>query len=173
MSCCFGPGGTRPGWVIVRLWYLFAMHGDARAGVGGLRAMRDLLLVAVLLACVLVELLWPQVTSVRADTRDSDELMLEALDGGSIHGTSGPSLGDFFGIRPTAGDALEDGSSLNALAGLATYARSHAFSGFDPAPRAKSQRTDDSLAAQPSSPVPNRQGRLDRRADSATSTIHH
>jgi hypothetical protein len=97
--------------------------------------MRDLLLVVVLVAWLLVELLWPQLTSVKADTRDPYILILDASGAGPVHEFDNSPRSNFFGVRHTTSDGLAEGSSLNVQADSAAHARTAAFSVFGHTPR--------------------------------------
>ena len=136
--------------------------------------MRDLLLVVALVAGLLVELLWPQLTSVKADTRDPYELILDASGAGPVHEFDNSPMSNFFRVRHATSDGLAEGSSLNALAGSAAHARTAAFSVFGQTPRTNGQQRGGSVDGQsPASFASSHRDRPGRRADSGTSMIHH
>lgn len=147
---------------------------NVSACVDGLRAMRDLLLVVALVAWLLVELLWPQLTSVKADTRDPYILILDPSGAGPVHEFDHSPMSNFFGVRHATSDAPADGNPINALADFAAGARTSAFSAFGHTPRTIGQRTGESSGGQPPPSIASsHRDRPGRRADSGTSTIRH
>lgn len=72
--------------------------------------MRDLLALGVLVTCLLIELMYPVLTNVRAAWRDFSEVMLDVSDAHSVQAPPSSPIADLFRF----GDAEGDGSALTA-----------------------------------------------------------
>lgn len=144
------------------------------ACVHWLLVMRDLFLVVALVLCLLVELVWPQVTSVKATTHGPYDLILDASGGNLAHESPSSPISGFFPIRNSTNDVLAGGSLLTTPTESATHVGTSAFSIFSETPRTDGEQTGGPLGGQRSAPsASNHRDRPDRPADSATSMIHH
>jgi hypothetical protein len=147
----------------------FFYLGKKPSGVGGLRAMRNWFLVMALVALLLVEVLWPQSPSVKADSRYPNDVILDAMGGEPVaeRSISRFLLGQDGEIEETA-----DGGHLNALIDAATHSRTYASSIFGYA-----QGLDGNLAGALqrgeafASSNSNRQARQEKHADSGRGKI--
>lgn len=136
--------------------------------------MRDWLLVVALVALLLVELLSSRSTSVEAKTREPDELIAAAMGGSTVREPASSPISAFFQARGASSDVVADRSALNAVAEFAARARTYAISSFAQPYPTRGQEASDSLGGQPSAGfASSHRDRPGRRADSATSMIHH
>jgi len=140
--------------------------------------MRDWLLVVGLLIALVtwiaVELLPPQLGSVPTDLSESEELITETLGGSTGHESSDSHLLAFFQGRSGPSGAVADSSSLKSVAEFAAHARAYARHSFGLASHMQVLETSGSRGGQPSATLASsHRDRPGRRADSATSTIHH
>ncbi len=140
--------------------------------------MRDWLLVVALVVAlvtwVVVELLSPQLGSVPADLSESEELITEALGGSTGHESSDSPLFAFFQGRSGPSGTVADSSSLKSVADFAAHARGYASHSFGLASQMQVLETSGSGGGQPPATLASsHRDRPGRRADSATSMIHH
>ena len=148
--------------------------GEERRRVGGLCAMRNWFFVMALVALLLVEVMWPQLPSVKVDSSYPNDVILDAMGGDALSKPadsyiSGFLLGQDGGIEEAA-----DGGHLNALIDGATHSRTYASSifgyalGMDGNLAGALQRGEAFASSKAS-----RQGKQDKHADSAPSKTYH
>lgn len=133
--------------------------------------MRNWFLVVALVAWLLVEVLWPQLPSVKAGSSYPNDVILDAIGGGPAtdRSISGFLLGQDGGIEETAA-----GGHLNALIDASTHSRTYASSIFGYAlgingNLAGAFQRGEAFASSDAS----RQAKRDKHADSAPSKTRH
>ena len=92
-------------------------------------AMRDWLVVAAILGCLIIELLHPVLTRAASDWRDPTEAILEASEVSAIHEPARSPMADLF----AAGESmvLPAASSPNSSTAPTVHTRARAFDLLD------------------------------------------
>lgn len=133
-------------------------------------AVRNWLVVVALALGLVVELVWPQVPSVRVDPLDPEHVILDAMGGNpGLTTLAGAPASELF---REAHDEERAGGHLNALIDAATHSRTYASSIFGYALGLDGHQTGRLTHAEAfESAGASRQDKRDRHADSEPSKI--